>query len=117
MTVTLAVVSGVLAAVFLGSGGAKLAGAASMRKSADHFGLSFQNFRLIGVAEVAGAVGLLIGLAVKPLGAAAAIGLFLTMAGAVVYHRRASDSVGETLPAAVLALIAAGLAVLFAQSM
>jgi DoxX-like family len=47
----------VLAVPFLGSGAAKLAGATTMRKSAEHIGLTYPAYRLIGVAEVAGAAG------------------------------------------------------------
>ncbi|MFJ5710039.1 DoxX family protein [Streptomyces sp. NPDC093105] len=44
-----------------------------------------------GTAKVAGALGLLAGLAAPALGAAAAIGLVLSFAGAVITHLRAKD--------------------------
>jgi tetratricopeptide (TPR) repeat protein len=64
--------------------------------------------------EVAGAVGLVFGLASAPLGVAAAIGLALLMTVAAVVHLRHGDPPVRALPAAVLALTAvayAGVAV------
>ena len=58
----------------------------------------------LALAELAGAVGLLVGLAVAPLGIAAAIGLVAYFVGAVAAHVRAKDK--NLAPAAALALIA-----------
>ena len=55
-------------------------------------------------AELAGGAGLLVGLAVAPLGMAAAIGLVLYFLGAVGAHAKASDTKGIP-PALVLALV------------
>ncbi len=46
---------------------------------------------LLAVAELAGAVGLLVGLKVAPLGIAAGVGLALYFVGAVAAHVRAED--------------------------
>lgn len=54
-------------------------------------GLSAGLVRSIGLAEVAAAVGLIVGLFWQPLGIAAAIGFALTMVGAVGFHARAGD--------------------------
>ncbi|MFD5766974.1 DoxX family protein [Streptomyces sp. NPDC127049] len=59
----------------------------------------------LGTAKVAGALGLLAGLAVPVLGAAAAVGLVLYFAGAVVTHLRAKDY--ELAPALVLTALPA----------
>ncbi|WP_328767027.1 DoxX family protein [Streptomyces sp. NBC_00286] len=56
-----------------------------------HMGLSAGLVRSIGLAEVAAAVGLIVGLFWQPLGIAAAIGFALTMVGAVGFHARAGD--------------------------
>lgn len=106
------VLSVVLALVFAGAGGAKLAGQPAMRESAAHLGVPWDRYRLIGVPEVAAAVGLLVGLAVEPLAVAAAVGLVLLMAGAVTFHLRAGDPPARWAPPAVLGLLALVLAVL-----
>ncbi|MFF8834148.1 DoxX family protein [Streptomyces sp. NPDC015130] len=59
----------------------------------------------LGAAKAAGALGLLAGLAVAPLGVAAAVGVTLYFAGAVITHVRAKDY--EMAPAVVLTLISA----------
>ncbi|MFK0286594.1 DoxX family protein [Streptomyces sp. NPDC090499] len=46
---------------------------------------------VIGLAEVAAAVGLITGVFWHPLGIAAAVGLVLVFVGAVGYHGRAGD--------------------------
>ncbi|QYX75208.1 DoxX family protein [Streptomyces akebiae] len=61
-----------------------------------HMGLSAGLVRFIGVAEVAAAVGLVIGLFWQPLGIAAALGLVVTMIGAVGFHAKAGDYADPT---------------------
>ncbi|MFE2169208.1 DoxX family protein [Streptomyces sp. NPDC059447] len=60
--------------------------------------------RLAGL-KAAGAIGLVAGLWVTPLGVAAAIGVTLYFIGAVIAHLRVKDY--ELAPAAVLTLVAA----------
>ena len=69
-------------------------------------------WRLIGVLELAGVVGVLAGLWWAPLGIATTVGLALLSIGAVVGHVRASDSVTETIPAALGLGLAVATAVL-----
>ncbi|MGI9612061.1 MAG: DoxX family protein [Acidimicrobiales bacterium] len=64
---------------------------------------------IIGVAEVAGAIGVVIGAISSDLewiGVLAAIGIILLMAGALMHHQRAGDSGKDLAPPAVLALVA-----------
>jgi uncharacterized membrane protein YphA (DoxX/SURF4 family) len=75
-----------------------------MRQSAAHFGIPWPRYRLIGVAELAAAAGILIGLWWHPLGLAAAAGMALLLLGAIITHRKAADSAQEVAPA-VLALL------------
>ena len=71
-----------LALVFLGAGGAKLAGLPMMVEIYDLLGLG-QGFRIVtGLVEIAGAIGLL----VPGYALAAAVWLACTMAGAVLAH-------------------------------
>src|SRR5690242_21802847 len=93
----------------------KLTGQQKMRKSAAHFRIPWNRYRLIGVAELAAAAGILIGLWWHPLGVAAAAGMTLLLAGAVITHRRAADDGKEMAPALVaLALAIAYLAIALA---
>ena len=75
-----------------------------MRHAATHFGIAWRRYRLIGVAEVAAAAGVLAGLLWRPAGLLAAAGMVLLMAGALIVHRRAHDQVREAFPA-LLALV------------
>jgi hypothetical protein len=86
-----AVLAAVLAAVFGVLGIAKLASVPAMRTAAHHLGLSGDQYRLIGALEVAGALGVLAGLLVAPLGLAAALGLGLLMVGAAAAHGAPGD--------------------------
>ncbi|MFE4816556.1 DoxX family protein [Streptomyces sp. NPDC056704] len=110
-TIVLAVL---LAAIFLLLGAAKLAAVPAMRQAAAHVGMTTTHYRLLGALEVAAAAGLLAGLRITALGAAAAAGLILLMAGAVVIHLRSGDPAARYLPAAVVGALAAAHLVLLA---
>ena len=88
-----------LAMACLLPGLAKLLGHPKMQKSAAHFGIPWRHYRLIGVAELAAAAGVLAGLWWHPLGVAAAAGMAVLLIGAVITHRRALDSAKEMTPA------------------
>ncbi|MFE9706269.1 DoxX family protein [Streptomyces sp. NPDC005930] len=68
----------------------------------------------LAVAKVLGAAGLLAGLAVPAVGVAAAVGLVLYFAGAVVTVLRARSYKTVAFPVLYLAPVAATLAVAFA---
>ncbi len=57
----------------------------------------------LSLLNIAGAIGLWIGIAWRPLGILAATGLVLYLAGAVITHLRARDTKGLPMPAALLA--------------
>ncbi|WP_330233768.1 DoxX family protein [Nocardia sp. NBC_00508] len=97
-----------LAGFFLLVGVSKVVAVGSMRERATHAGFSVSARRKIGGLEIAAALGLLIGIAWWPVGAAAGTGLVLLMIGAVVVHRRTGDAVRQFGPAAITALIAIG---------
>ena len=63
-----------------------------MRQSAAHFGILWSRYRLIWVAELAAAAGVVIGLWWHPLGVAAAAGMAPLLVGALITHRRAEDA-------------------------
>jgi DoxX-like family len=68
-----------------------LVGAESVKAVADRLQISQQWMLPFGVLQASGAVGLLLGLVVPALGAAAAIGLSLYFICAVTAHLRAHD--------------------------
>jgi uncharacterized membrane protein YphA (DoxX/SURF4 family) len=111
LTLVLAVV---LVAVVVVTGGAKLAGMPVMRRNAAHLGFTWPAYQRIGALEVAGGLGVLVGLAVPPLGVVAAACLAVLLALAGFLHLRNGDGVARALPAAVLALVAVAVAVLLA---
>jgi hypothetical protein len=94
-------VSLLLAAACLLPAVGKLLGHPKMRQSATHFGIPWNRYQLIGIAELAAAAGVLAGLWWHPLGVAAAAGTVLLLLGAVLTHRRAADSGKEIAPAVV----------------
>ena len=97
-------ISLLLAAACLLPAAGKLLGHPRMRQSAAQFGIPWPRYRLIGVAELAAAAGVLVGLWWHPLGVAAAAGMTLLLAGAMITHRRAADS-GKEMTPALLALV------------
>jgi len=106
------VLSILLAAACLVPASAKLLGHPKMQKSAAHFGIPWHHYRLIGVAELAAAAGVLAGLWWHPLGVAAAAGMAVLLTGALITHRRALDSAKEMMPALLaLAITIAYLAI------
>nr|WP_237270733.1 DoxX family protein [Streptomyces caniscabiei] len=56
----------------------------------------------LGLVKIAGALGLLVGIAYRPLGIAAAIGVVLYFLGAVITHIRAGDKKGLGTPAVIM---------------
>jgi len=96
-------VSLLLAAACLLPAAGKLLGHPKMRLSAAHLGIPWPRYRLIGVAELTAAAGVLAGLWWHPLGLAVATGMVLLLLGAVITHRRASDG-GKEMAPALLAL-------------
>lgn len=111
MSTVLVVATIALAAVLGLLGGAKVLAAPPMRARAEHLGYSTGAFRAVGLLELAGAVGLVVGLVWMPLGLAAAVGLVALLAGAVVSHARVGDPVTAMVPALVAAAVTTALAV------
>jgi hypothetical protein len=111
MFIAYAVVAIALSVALVISGAAKLAKQPRLVDGlVGHLGVPLSWFPALASAEIAGAVGLIIGLWVSVLGIAAAIGVVLYFIGAVVAHLRANDRdlaapvVIELLAAAALAL-------------
>jgi uncharacterized membrane protein YphA (DoxX/SURF4 family) len=105
----------VLAVAVLGAGVAKLAGAPAMQESAEHLGFSWPAYRRIGLLEVAGALGVLVGLVAPLLGALAAGCLAVLLVLATATHLRRGDRL-PAAPAAVLAVLAVAVTVLLLRA-
>lgn len=104
MFVATVVVSVLLALAAAGSGVGKLTRQPKLVESLSGLGVPMRWLPPLAAAEIVGAAGLLIGLAVAPLGIAAAVGLIAYFVGAVVTHLRAKDT--KFAPPAALAALA-----------
>ena len=75
----------------------------------EHFGYSRRQYQTIGASELAGAVGIAVGLVWTTwewVGLAAAVGLGSLMVGALITHARVEDEVKQIIPAMVMLVIA-----------
>jgi hypothetical protein len=102
------ILAGILVVAFAAAGSAKLAAVPAMRAKADHVGFSVSAYRRLGLLEVLAVAGLLVGALIPVVGALAAAGLVMLLAGAVVAHLRSGDGLREIAPAIVLGLAALG---------
>jgi hypothetical protein len=93
-----------LAAICFLPSTAKLTAQPAMQASAEHFGVEWSRYRLIGVAELAAGFGVLAGLFWHPLGVAAATGMAALLGGALLMHARAGDS-PKHMAAAIVSLL------------
>lgn len=96
-----------LGPTFVFTGGIKVWGLRRSLRYRDQFGMTPSLWRAIGVLETAGGLGLLVGLALPPLGIAAGAGLCVLMTGAVLTHVRARDSIPVVASASGVLLLAA----------
>jgi uncharacterized membrane protein YphA (DoxX/SURF4 family) len=102
MVIAAVIASVLLALVSAASGIPKIMGAAQTVEEARHLGVPRIGYTIIGSLELAAAVALLAGLAVAPLGIAAAAGLVLMMTGAVASHARVGDPFAAMAPALIV---------------
>lgn len=79
-------------------------------------GVPMRFLPVLAALEVAGAIGIVAGLWLEPLGIAAAAGLSAYFAGAVISHLRVRDNKGSAMPLAPLALSVAVLALRIATA-
>jgi DoxX-like family len=112
MHVAFIVVSAVLALEMAGAGVPKLLQLSAVRRNGEHLGVSEELHRMIGVAEIAAAVSLLVGIAYPPLAIVTGVAVCLLMCGAVGYHVKAGDKVSAMLPAVLTAVMAVVVALL-----
>ncbi len=106
MNVAAWILGAILIAVFAFAGATKVL---DLDRQREHFGYSANQYRLIGLSEVAGAVGIVIGLIwrqVEWVALAAGTGICALMVGALITHARVEDEAKDTAPAGVIFVLA-----------
>lgn len=97
----------ILAGGFFTFGSMKIREAPDMVQAAEHLDIEMPKFKGIGALEVAGALGVLIGLInqLEIIGVLAAIGLAIMTIGAVAFHLKAGDGPKDWAPAVVMLVV------------
>ncbi|MFF3210975.1 DoxX family protein [Streptomyces sp. NPDC002886] len=114
MFIAYAVVAGLLALTLAASATFTLQRNPAITENMVKVGVPDSWLPRLATLKAAGAIGLVAGLWLTPLGIAAAVGVTLYFIGAVVFHLRAKDY--ALAPAAVLLLIAAAAVILRAAA-
>ncbi|MBU2669334.1 DoxX family protein [Actinoplanes bogorensis] len=100
----------VFALAVAASATAKLRRADNVTTSLAAAGVPESWFNRLALLQFAGAAGLLVGIAWRPLGIAAAVGLVIYFAGAVGFHVRTRDFKGMPMPLVLVVPSAVALA-------
>ncbi len=109
MFIAYVIIAVLLAGILVLSASLKLRGdERSVQSIHEVVGVPLSWFPWLAACEVAGAIGLLVGIAWAPIGIAAAIGVVLYMTGAVIGHIRVRDykSIGNPAFPLVMAVAA-----------
>ncbi|MFE9442547.1 DoxX family protein [Streptomyces sp. NPDC006602] len=114
MFIAYVVLAVVLSLVLLFSARPDITGDPKITEGLKALGVPDSWFLPLGLVKIAGALGLLAGIAYRPLGIAAAIGVVLYFLGAVITHLRAGDKKGVGTPAAIMLVSVAPLVLGFA---
>jgi hypothetical protein len=109
MFTTTAVITILLALLLMASAGGKLVQAEAQMKTLRGVGVPEETVPLLAAAEIAGGIGLVMGLVFWPLGLAAGLGVVGYFIGAVWSHLRQRE---WSAPAAVLLVMATSTLVL-----
>jgi hypothetical protein len=80
--------------------------------TAEHLGVSVALDRAIGVAEIAAAIGLLLGIAFPALAIVTGAAVCFLMFGAIGYHVKAQDNLLAVAPAVLTAALAVAVVVI-----
>jgi DoxX-like family len=112
MSALTAVVTVLASLLFLAAAWVKFTDDEHSMQTRDRLGISPSRYRFIGVLEVAGAVGALVGLAGRPIGVAALAGLVLVAIGACAAQIRLHNPASEARPAVLALMLAAGALIL-----
>ena len=101
-----------LVAGFGSSGVFKILDNPQMQGAREHFAIEKQKFQMLGGLEIAGAIGVVIGLlvnngsALEALGVAAGLGLAAVGFGAFSFHQKKGDNMQMAAPSLVLGVAA-----------
>ena len=112
MHIAFVVVSVLLALEMAVTGGPKVLQLRAVRASAEHLGVSVALDRMIGLAELAAAAGLLLGIAYPALCIVTGAAVCFLMCGAIGYHIKAKDNLLAMAPAVFTAALAVAVVVL-----
>jgi hypothetical protein len=110
------VMSVLLALEMAVSGAPKVIQLSVVRASAEHLGVSVALDRMIGTAQIAAAIGLVVGIAFPALSIVTAAAVCFLMCGAIAYHTKAKDTILAKLPAVLTAVPAIAVVVLAANA-
>ena len=116
MHIAFIAVSVLLALEMAVTGAPKVLQLSISRTSAEHLGVSVALDRAIGTAEMAAAVGLVLGIAYPALALVAGAAVCLLMFGAIGYHVKAKDNVPAVAPALFTAALALAVVVLAVEA-
>ncbi len=105
MKIALEVVCGFYAAIATGSASGKLTRNRRVLATMRAVGVSDRLVPWLAVLELLGALGIVVGVWVRPLGLAACVGLSAYFVGATLAHVRAKDEWKVLIPPVVLVLI------------
>lgn len=105
MFILLAVVTGFMTLVCVGSSIADWKKDPRIMESMERMKVPAGIQPLLPLFKMAGAVGIVLGLWVKPLGIAAGVGLVIYFIGALYFHTRAKDPMKDTGPAGLMLII------------
>ncbi|UGT67866.1 DoxX family protein [Nocardia gipuzkoensis] len=114
MTAT-TILAALLAIVLLGAGTTMILAISVQRDTAAHLGFRVNAFRRIGVLEVLGAIGVLLGLKIPTIGVLAAVGVVALMVGAAISHLRVRDRLPQLIPPMAIAAVGVAYLILIGQ--
>jgi len=106
MTTALIVLAALLGLIAAGSAIGKFKKAPQIVESLTSVGVKPEQMPVLATLELLGALGLVVGIWLQPIGIAAAIGLSLYFVGAVGAHAKAKAPVAESIAPFVITLIA-----------
>ncbi|MGM0878167.1 MAG: DoxX family protein [Bacillota bacterium] len=99
------ILQGLLVVGFVAFGVMKLTGNAMQVQTFEALGFPLGFMYFVGVCEIAGALGLLVGFWKKKIALLASGGLVLVMAGAAISHLMAGQGMGAAMPALVFFIL------------
>jgi len=106
LNIALIVIATILGLAATASAWAKISQRSDIIETLVRVGVPKRAVPLLAGLELLGALGLLVGIWSKPIGVAAAAGLTLYFAGAVIAHVRVKDPAKDITPAVVLFILA-----------